>query len=85
VITRVGSRWRVGARHSSLKKHFATLGGAVAWCQQQYDAQPTHEEPARLGKAKIDLGRVGLTLGRLSCRMLVPFRTRLPGILQWMP
>ena len=41
VITRVGSRWRVGARPSSLKKHFATLGGAVAWCQQQYDAQPT--------------------------------------------
>jgi hypothetical protein len=40
VITRVGSRWRIGAHHSGPKKDLATLVGAVAWCQQQY-AQPT--------------------------------------------
>jgi hypothetical protein len=38
VIARMGSRWRVQARHSVLNENFSTLGGAAAWCRQHGEA-----------------------------------------------
>jgi hypothetical protein len=35
LITRAKSRWHICARHSIPHQHFSTLGGAIAWCQQQ--------------------------------------------------
>jgi hypothetical protein len=40
LITRTGSRWRVGTRDTALEREFATLGGAVAWCRQQPELTP---------------------------------------------
>jgi hypothetical protein len=40
VITRVGSRWRVRARHFAPNEDFYTLGSAMAWCWQQRGDQP---------------------------------------------
>jgi hypothetical protein len=35
VITRVGSRWRIRARHSAPNENFSTLRGAATWCRQR--------------------------------------------------
>jgi hypothetical protein len=35
LITRAKSRWHIRARYSVPHQHFSTLGGAIAWCNQQ--------------------------------------------------
>jgi hypothetical protein len=35
LITRAKSRWHICARNPIPHQHFSTLGGAIAWCQQQ--------------------------------------------------
>lgn len=47
LITRVGSRWHISARHSAPGANFATLGGAIAWCRQKSVQAIPHESKPR--------------------------------------
>jgi hypothetical protein len=46
LITRVGSRWRIRARHFAPNEEFSTLGGALAWCRQQRCDAIARNKPA---------------------------------------